>query len=174
MAVASLLRQLGNVITELKSVHQQIQEIYTNHQNMELIDSMPGIGDILDPVFAGEIGADISRFWSLGMPKAFAGCDPVTSQSGESHEVAFRRACNLHLRRDLHLVSQGAIVRAGWSRELYDRQRAHGKPYGRALRAVGEQLIEILYILLKKRIACDEDYHLQMKAKHGKRAQNLT
>ena len=51
-----------------------------------------------------------------------------------------------------------------WARELYDRLRAEGKSYGRALRAISDQLLEMLYAILVKRTPYSQAYHLQMKA----------
>lgn len=66
------------------------------------------------------------------------------------------RSCNQHLRQALHMASLVAVRIAPWARELFDRLRNEGKTYGRALRAVGEQLLEILYVLLTRRTRYDE------------------
>jgi hypothetical protein len=46
--------------------------------------------------------------------------------------------------------------------------RSQGKSYGRALRAVANQLVEILYAVLTRRTPCSEDCHLRMKIIHSK------
>jgi len=167
IAACSLLRQLQNIINELESIEQEIMDIYRDHPNRALIESMPGLGDILSPVLAAEIGADISRFSSVKTLKAFSGSSPVTTRSGKYQSIHFRRACNMHLRRAIHLASRSAIIKSPWARELYNRMIAKGHKYARALRAVGDQLIEILYAVLTKRTPYDEAYHLRMKSLHG-------
>jgi hypothetical protein len=72
------------------------------------------------------------------------------------------------------MASQAAIVCSPWARQLYDRLRSEGKTYGRALRAVANQLVEMLYVILLRRTPYSEDYHLQMKAAHSKKATVLT
>jgi transposase len=170
-AVRSLLRQLRSIVTELECLDSEIGTISRNHPNKELIQSLPGIGEALGPVFAAEIGADVARFSEIKTLKAFCGSSPVTARSGKYQSVHFRRACNAHLRRALHLASAGAIITCAWARELYDRLKAKGKSHGRALRAVGDQLIEILYAVLRRRRPYDEAYHLRMKSLHGKPVQ---
>jgi transposase len=170
-AVRSLLRQLRSIVTELECLDSEIGTISRNHPNKELIQSLPGIGEALGPVFAAEIGADVARFSEIKTLKAFCGSSPVTARSGKYQSVHFRRACNAHLRRALHLASAGAIITCAWARELYDRLKAKGKSHGRALRAVGDQLIEILYAVLRRRQPYDEAYHLRMKSLHGKPVQ---
>jgi len=170
-AVRSLLRQLRSIVTELECLDSEIRTISRDHPNKELIQSLPGIGEALGPVFAAEIGADVARFSEIKTLKAFCGSSPVTARSGKYQSVHFRRACNAHLRRALHLASAGAIITCPWARELYDRLKAKGKSHGRALRAVGDQLIEILYAVLRRRRPYDEAYHLRMKSLHGKPVQ---
>lgn len=171
VAVKSLLRQLRSILAEIEALNGQIAESYKDHPNKELVESLPGIAEVLGPVIASELGADISRFADLRTLKAYGGTSPVTVQSGKYRDVRIRRACNGHLRRALHLAAQGAINAALWARRLYDKLRADGKSYGRALRAVADQLLEMLYVILTKRTPYDEAYHLRMKAIHG---QHLT
>ncbi len=167
-AVKSLLRQLRSILGEIEALNGQIAESYKDHPNKELVESLPGIAEVLGPVIASELGADISRFADVQTLKAYGGTSPVTVQSGRYRAVHIRRACNSHLRRALHLAAQSAITTAPWARHLYDKLRASGKSYGRALRAVADQLLEMLYVILTKRTPYDEDYHLRMKALHGK------
>lgn len=168
LAVKSLLRQLRGILEEMDALEDDIRDSYDKHPNKDLIASLPGVADTLGPVIAAELGTDIARYANIGTLKAFGGSSPVTVQSGKFRSVHFRRACNGHLRRALHLAAQGAIRKAGWARELYDRLRAEGKSYGRALRSVADQLLEMLYVILARRTPYDEAYHLRMKALHGK------
>jgi hypothetical protein len=174
IAVKSLLRQLHDVLRELEAIEQDIRDNYTNHPNKELLESLPGIASTLGPILAAELGSDISRFVDVKMLKAFAGSSPVTQRSGKYCAVKYRRACNRRVRQALHLASQSAIVCCRWAREIYDKMRSQGKSYGRALRAVANQLIEILYAVLTRRAPYSEDYHLKMKLIHSKTTTVLT
>ena len=167
IAVKSLLRQLHSILIEISALNEEIVKVYKNHPNKELVESLPGIAEILGPVITSEIGSDITRFSNVKALKAFAGSSPVTEQSGKYRCVHIRWACNAHLRRAFHLASQAALLTATWARELFDRLRSEGKSYGRSLRAVADQLIEILYVVLLRRTPYDETYHLRMKALHG-------
>jgi len=167
LAVKSLLRQLRSILEEMDALQDDIRDNYDKHPNKDLIASLPGVADTLGPVIAAELGTDISRYANIETLKAFGGSSPVTIQSGKFRSVHFRRACNGHLRRALHLAAQGAIRKAQWARKLYDRLRAEGKSYGRALRSVADQLLEMLYVILARRTPYDEAYHLRMKALHG-------
>ena len=174
IAVKSLLRQMLDTLRELDAIEHDIRDNYSNHPNKELLESLPGIASTLGPVLAAELGADITRFVDAKMLKAFAGSSPVTKQSGKYCEIKYRRACNWRVRQALHMASQSAITCCPWARELYDRHRSQGKSYGRALRAVANQLIEILYAVLTRRTPYSQDYHLKMKTIHSKTTLVLT
>ncbi len=174
IAVKSLLRQMLHTRRELDAIEQDIRDNYTNHPNKELLESLPGIASTLGPVLAAELGTDITRFVDVKMLKAFAGSSPVTQRSGKYSEIKYRRACNWRVRQALHLASQSALTCCPWAQELYYRLRSQGKSYGRALRAVANQLVEILYAVLTRRTPYSEEYHLKMKALHSKATPILT
>jgi transposase len=171
IVVKSLLRQLESVVVELASIDDQIKIVYRDHPNRDLIESLPGVAATLGPVIASELGSDITRYQSLGTLRAYAGTAPVTVSSGKNHGVHFRRACNQPLRRALHLAASTAIRISPWARTLYDRLKASGHSHGRALRAVADQLVEMIFVILKRRTPYDEAYHLRMQALHGRTRQ---
>ncbi|MDM7912524.1 MAG: IS110 family transposase [Methanotrichaceae archaeon] len=168
IVVQSLLRQLDSVITEIAGIEKQIKTVYRDHPDKDLLESLPGIAATLGPVIASELGCDITRYSSLGILRAYAGTSPVTIRSGKSHGVHFRRACNQQLRRALHLAAATAIRTSSWARERYDRLRASGHSHGRALRAVADQLVEMIFVILTRRTPYDEAYHVRMQAIHGR------
>lgn len=174
MAVKSLLRQMQSIIEELAAVEEQIKVNYKDHPNKELLESLPGIASTLGAVLAAELGSDITRFADLKTLKAFAGSSPITERSGKYCEIRFRRACNGRVRQALHLASRSAITSCRWARQLYDKLRSEGKSYGRALRAVANQLIEMLYVILLRRTPYSEDYHLRMRVLHSTTRSVLT
>src|SRR3990172_8964374 len=78
--------EIKTLITELELYDEQIRSIEKRiNLMMKLIDSkimsIPGIGDTLGPMILGEIG-DADRFSTAKKLIAFAGLDPVVSQSG--------------------------------------------------------------------------------------------
>lgn len=174
MAVKSLLRQMQSILEELDAVEEQIKVNYKDHPNKELLESLPGIASTLGPVLAAELGSDITRFADVRTLKAFAGSSPVTERSGKYCEIKFRRACNGRVRQALHLASRSAITSCRWARQLYDKLRSQGKSYGRALRAVANQLIEMLYAILLRRTPYSESYHLRMRELHSTTSSVLT
>jgi len=78
--------EIRALITQLELYDEQIHSIEGKiDQMMKLTDtkimSIPGIADILGPTILGEIG-NVERFSNVKKLVAFAGLDPVVSQSG--------------------------------------------------------------------------------------------
>lgn len=65
--------------------------------------------------------------------RCYAGCAPVTRQSGKRKLVLMRRGCSERLRNALYYWSLGSL-KEDWARQYYDRQRASGNTHGGALR----------------------------------------
>jgi len=167
-AVSSLLRELRSAMEEITALDRQIEKAFAEHPDKAIFESLPGFAQVLAPVLAAEVGGDVSRFSSVRELKALGGSSPVTKRSGKYCTIQMRYACNENLRRALHLGSQAAVQQCGWARDLYDGLRARNCKYGRALRAVAGQLLEMLYVMLKRKACYDEGYHLRMKETHGK------
>ncbi len=127
LAGKSLLVELQSILDRLTDLDKEIAQVYNDHPNKDLIESLPGFGITLAPVIAAEVGADPMRFSSVKTLKPYAGTIPVTKKSGKCCRVHFRRACNMHLRRALHLAKPDSTqpVRVG-TRALRPAQ-SHGK-----------------------------------------------
>lgn len=164
--------ELDSVITfEIKTLISQL-ELYDEHiqsieirieQMMKLIDSkimsIPGIGDTLGPIILGEIGC-VDRFSNVKKLIAFAGLDPVVSQSGRFENMSgpiSKRGSPL-LRQALFLAANVARQNDDNLKRFYDKKRSEGKHHFSALNAVAAKLLRITYWVLKNR----KEYQTQL------------
>jgi transposase len=155
--------ELDSVITfEIKTLISQL-ELYDEHiqsienkidQMMKLISSkimsIPGIGDTLGPIILGEIGS-VDRFSNVKKLVAFAGLDPVVSQSGRLENMTgpiSKRGSPL-LRQALFLAANVARQNDDNLKRFYDKKRSEGKHHFSALNAVAAKLLRIVYWVLK-------------------------
>jgi transposase len=111
--------EIKTLITELELYDEQIQSIEKRiDQMMKLIDSkimsIPGIGDTLGPMILGEIG-DADRFSTAKKLIAFAGLDPVVSQSGR-----FENKSGSISKRGSPLLRKGLFLAANVARQNDD------------------------------------------------------
>ncbi|HMB45740.1 MAG TPA: transposase [Candidatus Methanoperedens sp.] len=83
--IKTLIRQLELYEEQINSVEIKIEQSM-NRINSKIM-SIPGIGDTLGPIILGEIG-NVDRFSSVKKLIAFAGIDPVVSQSGRFQSMS--------------------------------------------------------------------------------------
>ena len=156
--------EIKTLISQLELYDEQIQSIEIRiYQMMKLIDSkiisIPGIGDTLGPIILGEIGS-VDRFSNVKKLIAFAGLDPVVSQSGRFENLSgpiSKRGSPL-LRQALFLAANVARMNDENLKRFYDKKRSEGKHHFSALNAVAAKLLRIVYWVLKN----NKEYHTQL------------
>ncbi len=156
--------EIKTLIMQLELYEEQIDSVEIKiDQMMKLIDSkimsIPGIGDTLGPIILGEIGS-IYRFSNVKKLIAFAGLDPVVSQSGRFANMSgpiSKRGSPL-LRQALFLAANVARQNDGNLKQFYDKKRSEGKHHYSALNAVAAKLLRIVYWVLKNK----KEYQTQL------------
>lgn len=158
-SVDEQLKLLDQVSGQIEQIEKHIREVVKDTPMMQLIKSLPGVGDILAIVIALEIG-DVNRFSSAEHLASYSGTVPrVSSSGGKTHygrvrpdvnhylKWAYIEAANcINLHQDQHAGRH--VV------ELLKRIQKH-KGYPKAAVAVGRHLSEATYCMLKR----NEPYH---------------
>jgi len=149
--------EIKTLIKQLELYEEQVNSVEIKiDQSMNRIDSkimsIPGIGDTLGPIILGEIG-NIDRFSNVKKLIAFAGLDPVVSQSGR-----FQNTSGHISKRGSPLLRQALFLAANMARQnddnlkrFYDKKRTEGKHHFSALNAVAAKLLRIVYWVLKNK-----------------------
>ncbi|WP_175320828.1 transposase [Paenibacillus sp. HGF5] len=120
---------------------------------MELIKSIPGVGNKLAAAIVAELG-DASQFKDAKQLVAYAGLDPGIYSSGKftatSNQITKRGS--KRLRRALYLAVQCGIRRHANRRisDYYDKKRKEGKPYKVVVIACANKLLHHIYAILSK------------------------
>ncbi|MCJ7615316.1 MAG: IS110 family transposase [Desulfobacterales bacterium] len=156
--------EIKTLITELELYGEQIRSIEKRiEQMMKLVDSkimsIPGIGYTLGPMILGEIG-DADRFSTAKKLIAFAGLDPVVSQSGrfENKSGPISKRGSPLLRKALFLAANVARQNDENLKRFYDKKISEGKHHFSALNAVAAKLLRITYWVLKN----NKEYQTQL------------
>lgn len=125
----------------------------------EIYLSFAGLGDRLAARIAGEIG-DITTFSTPNALQCYAGKAPVTRRSGKSElTVAHRLACNRFLAVAVQQWAFTSLTKSSWAREFYDEKIAAGNNHHKALRALGNRWLEVLWHCLTRGVHYDEAVH---------------
>ncbi|MFC5210655.1 IS110 family transposase [Pseudonocardia sulfidoxydans] len=151
---ASIISELATSLVALdervKTLDAQIRELFAQHPQAAVIESMPGFGPFLGASLLVSAG-DLRAFPSAGHLAAAAGLVPVPNDSG-------RRTGNLHrplrysrpLRHVFYLSAQTSMMRAGPNRDYYLKKRSRGATHSQAVIALARRRIDVLWALLRE------------------------
>ncbi len=163
--VLVLLRQLEPVVEAVDDYRKAVMDFFASLPAAEWASSLPASQGTLVPTIWAELGDAPGRWRSWQHLQGHSGVVPVTRSSGKSQTVAFRFACNLHLRRALQQFAFCSLKSSEWARAYYDHQRARGHRHQAALRALAAKWVKIIFVLWSRHIAYAENAHLAMMAR---------
>lgn len=153
-SVEEQLILLNQVSTQIEQIEKHIREIVKVTPMMQLIKSLPGVGDILAIVIALEIG-DVERFASAEHLASYSGTVPrVSSSGGKTHYGKVRTDVN-HYLKWAYIEAASCIglrqqcLEGRHVVELLRRIQKH-KGYAKAAVAVGRHLAEATYCMLRR------------------------
>jgi hypothetical protein len=91
----------------------------------------------------------------------YSGIAPVIKQSGQNCVVQRRRACPRFLHQSLVEYAAKSILHCGWAKAFYEQQRAQGKGYWAAVRALAFKWIRIIFRCWQERVAYHEERYVE-------------
>jgi len=158
-SVEEQLILLDQVSGQIEKIEKHIREVVRDTPMMQLIKSLPGVGDILAIVIALEIG-DVERFASAEHLASYSGTVPrVSSSGGKTHYGQVRQDVNHYLKWAYIEAANCVALQQDRNTgrhtvELLKRIQKQ-KGYPKAAVAVGRHLAEATYCMLKH----NEPYH---------------
>jgi len=153
-SVQEQLQLLDQVSTQIDEIEQHIRQIVKVTPLMQLIKSLPGVGDILAIVIALEIGT-VERFRSAEHLASYSGTVPrVSSSGGKTHYGKVRPDVNHYLKWAYIEAANCIALQQNQmeGRHVVDllRRIQKQKGYAKAAVAVGRHLAEATYCMLKR------------------------
>ncbi|MGF9714884.1 IS110 family transposase [Paenibacillus naphthalenovorans] len=153
VALRGMVSLLLSFSEQLSELEKQMDEIASDLPEVELVKSIPGIGDKLAAAIVAEIG-DVRQFKDAKQLVAFAGLDPGIFSSGKFTATSSRitKRGSKRLRRALYIAVQCGIRGSTNSkiRDYYDKKRNEGKPYKVVVIACANKLLHHVYAILSK------------------------
>jgi transposase len=136
----------------IKSAESRIRAVCRQDEICRLLDSIPGIGDILAVTIRYEID-DIERFISSGKLCSYAGLVPSTYSSGNrTYQGKITKQGNKWLRWAMIEAAQRAPLSDMWLSAFFNRvSTKKGRKIARV--AVARKLLEIIYRIWTERRA---------------------
>jgi transposase len=167
MLAVSLSKQLQVLHRQLRAYRDRIEQLFREHPDHDLFGSLPGAAEKLAPRLLSECGDDRGRFEDHEALQCYAGTAPISFQSGQSHRVKFRRACNKHLRTAVHQWADRSRFQCAWAQIYYEQKRREGKSHACATRCLGQRWLKILWKMWQTKQLYDEQIHTRNQIKHG-------
>jgi transposase len=146
---------LENIDEQLENIEKAIKELSINIPSVELLKSIPCIGDGLAPVIASEIG-DISRFNNAKQLVAYCGIDPSVKQSGNftGSKNKFTKRGSVYIRKALYIAAISSVKHKNnkfTNKILYEyyEKKIQSKAKKQAIGAIMNKLVHIIFSVLK-------------------------
>jgi transposase len=166
LAVA-LARQLRVLEDQLNGYRRRITELFQNHPDHDVFGSLPGAGEKLAPRLLAEFGDNREEFDSPQALQCYVGTAPVSFQSGKTHRVRMRRACNHWFRAAVHLWADQSRKLCAWAEAYYQQKKNQGMTHAAALRCLGNRWLKIVWRMWQDGTRYDEALHMRNQVTHG-------
>jgi transposase len=161
LQAAALLALLQTVRDHIAKLDDRIAQVFPQHPEAGLFQSLPGAGAALAPRLLVAFGTNRERFRTAYDLECLSGIAPVTEASGRSCWVHFRWACPKFLRQTFHEFASHSIRSSEWARAFYERQIQNHKSHHAAIRALAFKWIRILFRCWKQKQPYNEQTYLQ-------------
>jgi transposase len=162
-----LEQHIAFIDTQIAQLKQQLKEHLKQHpalkQQVELLKSIPGIGDLTACRLVGEI-RNLTQFDDVRQLVAYAGLDPTRHESGRSvrGSRAISRQGRAALRAALYMPALVAKRHNPLLRPFAQRLEARGKTRKQVTTAVMRKLLHLAYGILKSGQRFDPHYGQEM------------
>ena len=161
-SIQEVLKHLDEQIAKVEQkIRQDIDDDPTLRQQKELLESVPGLGQITIPTLLGRYGG-VLRFAKAKQAAAYAGLDVAHHESGSSVRGRPRMSKTgpSKLRRALYMPAVVCMTKTSWGKAFAQRLLAAGKPKKVIIGALMRKLVEIAYAILKSGKPFDPTLHM--------------
>lgn len=148
--VAALARTVLDLHEQVAVVENQIETRLREHQQAEILLSMPGFGTLLASEFIAATGGDITAYESAARLAGVAGLAPVPRDSGRISGNHHRpKRYDRQLLNAFYLAAQSAARYCPQSRTYYQRKRSEGKNHKQAVLSLARRRLNVLWAMLR-------------------------
>jgi len=175
-AIARAYRDHIHILAELllpqvrrrNEAKTRLGQLFEQHPDAFLFDSLPGAGDLLAPGLLVKFGDHRDRFPTPASVQALAGTCPVTEWSGKRRIVKFRRGCDKEFRRISQQFAKASAKKSGWAAAYLHQVRPRCASDSHAYRCLANRWLAIIWKMWQDGKPYDEAYHLQQRARRSR------
>lgn len=141
-------RRIQALNHDIKALDCSIKSAAADSDLAQTLRSIPGFGDTTAAEIAGEIGT-LARFESEAGLALYTGMAALDNSSGKKVSTRTPRQVNTRAKAAMMVAIARHLPHVPTSRAYYDKKRAEGKKHNQAIRALGRQLIRVIWALVK-------------------------
>jgi transposase len=166
--VKMLARQLLQLSATLKEYDCKIEQLFAKHSDASIWKSFPGAGPTLAPRLCCAFGTQRSRYESATAIQQYSGVAPVQEKSGKNQHWVHRRWVRPHFIHQSFFEYAGqSVLHCDWAKLFVQEQRARGKTYSTAVRALAFKWQRIMFVCWRDRLPYDQTTYLQSLKRRG-------
>lgn len=148
--VSALARTILDLHEQVAEIEKRIETRFREHQQAEILLSMPGFGTLLASEFLAATGGDITAYDSAARLAGVAGLAPVPRDSGRISGNYHRpKRYDRQLLNAFYLAAQSAARYCPQSRTYYQRKRTEGKNHKQAVLSLARRRLNVLWAMLR-------------------------
>lgn len=155
--VSAFVRVLAEVGSQISSMEEALTEQFKGHPDAELIQSLPGLAEVLGARVLAEFGDDPNRYVDSKARKCYAGTAPITRASGMKRCVQRRTTSNSWLADGCYQWAFCSLTKSAGAHRYYQQHRGRGKTHNQAIRSLGNRFVGILHGCLRYKTPYDEE-----------------
>ncbi len=167
MQMLALVAQIRQLRESIKLYDKEIYKTYSDHADMEIINSFPATGKVFGPRLIAALGTDRERFESAHEIECYSGIAPVVDRSGKTAKIYRRYKCSTFIRQSFHEWANETTKHCLWARAYYVQCREKGMGHHQAVRSLAYKWIRIIYKCWKEQILYDDGHYMSMLKKRG-------
>jgi transposase len=167
LRVQLICRQLEQLHRTVAEFEKRLSQVFAQHPDREIFQSLPGAGPVLAPRLAASLGSERDRYPSAASLQNFSGIAPVTKQSGHSHYVHRRYRCPVFMKQSFHEYAGESIRFCRWAAAHYRQQRGKGAGHHAAVRSLAYKWQRIIWKCWQTRTPYDEQTYEAALRKSG-------
>lgn len=157
-----LVAQIELLNEQIKASERRLRELFKEHPDRELLESLPGLGDVLTIRVAAELGEHRAHNGDASSAQAYAGTAPVTRRSGKGRvSVRMRRGCNRQLQSAMYHMARCSVRKSEWAASYLRHLKGRGVSRAKAVRSLSNKWMKIVVATLSTQKSYDEALHVQ-------------
>jgi transposase len=167
LRVQLICRQLQHVQRTVREFEERQSQVFSQHPDREIFQSLPGAGPVLAPRLLAGLGSERERYESAASLQRFSGIAPVTKQSGGKCYIHRRYCCPVFLKQTFHEYARESIRHSRWAAAHYQQQREKGCGHHAAVRSLAYKWQRIIWKCWQTRTPYNEQTYEAALQKSG-------